>query len=123
MRSALTADVFLMSSNAVSADGQLVNIDANGNRVAALVYGPKSVIVVVGMNKVEATLDLSMARAEMVAAPINAGRFPGKTPCRGSGACGHCFSADSICATVAITRLSKPANRIKVILVNEDLGF
>lgn len=123
MRSALTADVFLMSSNAVSADGQLVNIDANGNRVAALVYGPKSVIVVVGMNKVEATLDLSMARAEMVAAPINAGRFPGKTPCRVSGACGHCFSADSICATVAITRLSKPANRIKVILVNEDLGF
>ena len=70
MRSALTADVFLMSSNAVSADGQLVNIDANGNRVAALVYGPKSVIIVVGMNKVEATLDLSMARAEIAFSAI-----------------------------------------------------
>ena len=123
MRAALTADVFLMSSNAISADGQLVNIDGNGNRLAALIYGPKSVIVLAGMNKVEATLELAQERAQTVAAPINTGRFPGKSPCRTTGLCARCFSEDSVCATVAVTRFSKPANRIKVILINEDLGF
>lgn len=122
-RCALTADVFLMSSNAISADGQLVNIDGNGNRLAALVYGPKSVIVIAGMNKIAATIDLALERAQTIAAPINTGRFPGKSPCRTTGLCARCFSEDSVCATVAVTRFSKPANRVKVILINENLGF
>lgn len=122
-RKALLTDTFLMGTNAISQDGQLVNIDGAGNRLGALIYGPKSILIVSGMNKVEATLALAMERAQTIAAPINAARFPGSTPCRVSGACGHCFQQDSICAQVVITRFSKPANRIKVILVNENLGF
>lgn len=122
-RAGLLADVFLMSANAISADGQLVNIDGNGNRLAGLIYGPKTVLVFAGMNKVAATLEDALQRAQTVAAPINKGRFPGDTPCTVTGACGKCFSEDSVCAQVNVTRFSKPANRIKVILIGEDLGF
>lgn len=124
MRRALLCNVFLMSANAVTEDGQLVNVDGNGNRVAALVYGPKSVIVVAGVNKVTKTLADAVQRARTVAAPMNAQRFADiQTPCGVTGACADCISPDSICAYLLTTRISRPAGKIKVILVGETLGF
>lgn len=123
LKKALTCDSFLMSSNAISADGQLVNIDGTGNRVAALCFGPSQVVVVAGMNKVAGDLDGAMRRAREVAAPINAQRFQLKTPCSVNGLCADCKGPDSICAQIVITRMCKPAGRIKVVLVGEDLGF
>ena len=123
MRQALTCGTFLMSSNAISEDGQLVNIDGIGNRVAALCFGPKQVIVVAGMNKVAADLDGAVSRARHIAAPANAQRFDGKTPCTVNGQCGDCTSPDCICSQMVITRFCKPAGRIKVVLVGEELGL
>ena len=123
LHQALTCDTFLMSSNAISEDGQLVNIDGMGNRVAALCFGPKQVIVVAGMNKVAADLDGAIARARHIAAPAHAQRFNGKTPCSASGQCADCTSPDCICAQMVITRFSKIKGRIKVVLVGEDLGL
>ena len=123
LKKALTCGTFLMSSNAISADGQLVNIDGNANRVAALCYGPESVLVIAGMNKVMADLDSAIARARQVAAPANAQRFDIKTPCAVTGSCGDCTSPDCICCQMVITRVCRPAGRIKVILVGQDLGF
>ena len=123
LKKALTCGTFLMSSNAISADGQLVNIDGNANRVAALCFGPESVLVIAGMNKVMGDLDSAIARARQVAAPANAQRFDIKTPCAVTGSCGDCTSPDCICCQMVITRACRPAGRIKVILVGEDLGF
>lgn len=123
LRRSLTCDTFLMSSNAISADGQLVNIDGTGNRVAALCFGPKQVIVVAGMNKVAGNLEGAVRRAREEAAPANAQRFQIKTPCAVNGLCADCAGPDCICAQVVTTRISKPAGRIKVVLVGEDLGF
>lgn len=123
LKQALTCDTFLMGSNAISADGQLVNIDGNANRVAALCYGPESILVIAGMNKVMADLDSAIARARQVAAPANAQRFDIKTPCAVTGSCGDCTSPDCICCQMVITRACRPAGRIKVILVGQDLGF
>lgn len=122
-RKALLCDTFLMSANAITEDGQLFNIDGNGNRLGALVFGPKSVIVVVGMNKVTKTLDDAIARARTIAAPMNHHRFQGVTPCTQTGLCGDCISSDCICAQMVTTRISRPAGRIKVILVGEEHGF
>lgn len=126
-RQALLCDTFLMSSNAITEDGQLVNIDGLGNRLAALLYGPKSVIVIAGMNKVVKTLDDAIQRARTIAAPVNMQRIAllmdRKTPCVSTGSCADCKSPDSICSQLVITRLCAPQGRIKVILVNEDLGF
>lgn len=124
MRKALLCDTFLMSSNAIASDGQLVNIDGNGNRVAALIFGPKQVIVIAGLNKVAGSLEAAMDRARNVAAPINAQRFNGlNTPCYKLGRCADCQSPESICAQIVLTRRSRTAGRIKVILVGEHLGF
>lgn len=123
MHQALNCGTFLMSSNAISKDGQLVNIDGIGNRVAALCFGPKQVIVVAGMNKVAADLDGAVSRARHIAAPANAQRFDGKTPCAVNGQCGDCTSPDCICSQMVITRFCKPAGRIKVVLVGEELGL
>ena len=123
LHQALTCDTFLMSSNAISEDGQLVNIDGMGNRVAALCFGPKQVIVVAGMNKVAADLDGAIARARHIAAPANAQRFNGKTPCSANGQCADCTSPDCICAQMVVTRFCKVPGRIKVVLVGEDLGL
>ncbi len=123
MRQALTCGTFLMSSNAISKDGQLVNIDGMGNRVAAMCFGPRQVVVIAGMNKVLGTLDDAVARARNVAAPANAQRFGLKTPCGLTGQCGDCTSPDCICSKLVITRFCMPAGRIKVILVGEDLGL
>ena len=124
MRQALLCDTYLTGTNAISEDGQLVNIDAYGNRVAAMTFGPKQVIVVAGMNKVRKTLETALARARTIAAPMNAQRFPSyKTPCNETGSCADCMAPDSICSYLVITRLCKPAGRIKVILIGKDLGL
>ena len=122
MKKALTADVFLMSANAISMDGCLVNLDGRGNRVAALIYGADKVIVVAGMNKVVPTVEDAITRTRNVAAPMNAQRF-GKTVCCTTGRCMDCKSQDSICANLVITRLNRVPGRIHVILVGEDLGM
>ena len=124
MRQALLCDTFLTGTNAISEDGQLVNIDGGGNRVAAMTFGPKQVIVVAGMNKVVKTVMDAFTRAKTIAAPANMQRFPnGKTPCNETGICGDCLSADSICSFILRIRLCKPAGRIKVILIGKDLGL
>ena len=124
MRQALLCDTYLIGTNAITEDGQLVNIDGNGNRVAAMTFGPKQVIIVAGMNKVVKTVEDAFIRAKTIAAPANLQRFPGlKTPCNETGACGDCLSQDSICSFVVRTRLCKPAGRIKVILIGKNLGL
>ncbi len=124
MRQALLCDTFLMSSNAISENGVLVNLDGTGNRVAAMAYGPKQVIVLAGMNKVVKTEADAIQRCRTVAAPANLQRFPGlKTPCQETGACGDCISPDCICNYLLVTRGSAPAEKIKVILIGEDLGL
>ena len=123
MKQCLTADVFRMGTNALTEDGQLENLDGKGNRVAALIYGPERVIVIAGMNKVVKTLDDAISRTRNIAAPINAQRFDGASPCRKTGLCGDCMSPSCICAQLVITRFSMDRNRIHVILVNEDLGY
>ena len=123
MKSCLMADVFLTGANALSMDGQMVNIDGNGNRVAAIVYGPDSVIVIAGMNKVVDTLEDAVRRARTVAAPMNKQRFALQTPCEVTGQCANCKSEGCICNQLLITRNCKPTGRIKVILVGEELGF
>ncbi len=124
MKQALLADVFISSANALSLDGQMVNIDGNGNRVAALVYGPESVIIVAGMNKVEDTLEAAITRARTIAAPMNKQRFPGNnTPCAVNATCADCKSEACICNHILVTRHCRPAGRIKFILIGEELGF
>ncbi len=122
-RDAMSAEYYLTSANGISEDGQLVNVDGTGNRVAAIVYGPEYVIVVAGMNKVAKTADDALVRARTIAAPINQQRFQRKTPCTVTGACGDCISPDCICNQVLITRNCSPAGRIKVVLVGEELGY
>ena len=122
MRKGLTCDVFLMSANAVSEDGQMVNIDGNGNRVAALCFGPKEVIVIAGMNKVVANVDDGIRRVRTQAVPPNCVRLSCDTPCAKTGKCAECIP-NSICANIVITRKSMVPNRIKVILIGETLGY
>ena len=123
MLMAYDADFFLMSANAMTEDGILVNIDGNSNRVSALAQGPRKVIVIAGMNKVCDDVDGAIKRARNVAAPINAQRFGLDTPCSRTGACMDCKSPDTICCQFLITRYSKHPGRIHVILVNDSLGF
>jgi len=123
MRSMFQADVFLTGANGLSLDGQMVNIDGLGNRVAAIVYGPGSILVVAGMNKVEDTLEAAVNRARTVAAPSNNQRFGNDNPCSVTGTCGNCKNESCICNQILITRHCRPAGRIKFILVGEDLGL
>ena len=124
MRQALLCDTYLTGTNALTEDGQMVNVDGNGNRVASMTFGPKQVIVVAGMNKVVKTVEDAFVRAKTIAAPANVQRFPAaKTPCNETGACADCLSPDCICSYVVRTRICRPAGRIKVILIGKDLGF
>ena len=120
---AFTADVYLSSANAISEDGVIVNIDGNGNRVAAITWGPKKVIFVIGLNKVTPTVETALARARSTASPINAQRFDIKTPCHTDGICHNCTSPDSICSYVHFLRNSRQKGRHVVVLVGEDLGY
>ena len=122
-REAMTADMYITSVNGMAETGELINIDGNGNRVAAIVYGPESVIVIAGMNKVVDSLDAAVERARTVAAPQNKQRFDSKTPCEVTGVCADCKSDGCICNQILITRNCNPPGRIKFILVGEELGL
>ena len=122
-KDAMFADIYLTSANAMSLDGQMVNIDGTGNRVAATIYGPKSVIVIVGMNKVCDSLDAAVKRARTVAAPMNMQRFMKDTPCAATGICGDCKSEGCICNQILVTRHCRPVGRIRFLVVGEDLGY
>ncbi len=120
---AFTTDVYLSSANAISEDGVIVNIDGNGNRVAAITWGPKKVIFVIGLNKVAQTVDAAIARARSIASPINAQRFDINTPCKADGVCHNCNSADCICSYIHLLRNSRSEGRHVVVLVGENLGY
>ena len=119
---AFSADVYLTSANAISEDGVIVNIDGNGNRVAASTWGPKKVIFIIGLNKVAQTVEAALARARGIASPINAQRFDIKTPCRVDGVCHNCNSPECICSYVHFLRNS-PHGKHVVVLVGEDFGY
>lgn len=118
----VNADAFLMSTNAITLDGELVNIDGRGNRVSFLIYGPESVIIIAGMNKVVSNVEDGIRRVRNVATPPNCVRLNCKTPCAVTGKCGECFG-DSICCQFVVTRMSRVPDRIKVILVGQELGY
>ena len=120
---AFDCNFYLASVNAISEDGVIINIDGNGNRVAAITWGPEHVILVVSLHKVCQDTDAAIKRARSVAAPINMARFDLKTPCQTDGTCHDCKSADSICNYISIQRMSHPAHRHIVLLTEEDLGF
>lgn len=119
----VTADYFFMSSNAITLDGQLINIDGNGNRVACLITGPKNVVIIAGMNKIVTDVESGIQRVRNFAAPPNAVRLNRQTPCAQLGRCANCLAPDSICSQIVVTRRSHIPNRIKVILVGEELGY
>ncbi len=122
-RDAFSADYFLMSTNAVTRDGELVNIDGVGNRVAALCYGPKNIIIVVSMNKIAKDVDSAIDRVRNYASPPNALRLGIDTVCTKTGFCGNCLKPDCICSQIVVTRFSRTPGRIKVVLVEEPLGY
>lgn len=120
---AFSSNYYFMSSNAITLDGMLVNIDGNGNRVANLIFGPDHVILVVGMNKVVPTIDGAYDRIRNIASPPNTIRLGKNTPCASNGKCGNCYGEDCICNQIVVTRRSREKERIIVILVEENLGF
>ncbi len=123
MKKALTSDVFITSTNAITMDGELMNVDGNGNRLAAFCYGPDSVIVFAGMNKVVPDLDSALPRVRNKATVPNVFRVNAESPCRYTGECSECKGDNSVCCQILITRCCKPKNKIKVILIGENLGF
>jgi L-lactate utilization protein LutB len=122
-RQALLVDLFITGTNAVTETGQLVNLDMIGNRIGALTFGPKWVIILVGRNKIAADLDEAMFRVKNYVAPANSMRLDKKTPCAKTSYCEECKSPDRICNTWTITEKSFPKGRVKVVLINEDLGL
>ena len=114
---------YFMSANAITQNGELVNIDGNGNRLAALIYGPEQVIVVAGMNKIVPTVTDAVDRVRNTATPLNCIRLNRATPCASTGVCADCLSSDCICNQIVVTRRSGNPDRIKVILVGEALGY
>jgi len=122
-RQGLLSDYFLMSTNAITMDGELVNIDGTSNRVASLCFGPKRVIIVAGANKIVNGLDDALARIKVNAAIPNSVRLKRNTPCTITGVCNDCLSKDCICCNIVTTRYSSIPDRIHVVLVNEDLGY
>lgn len=117
------ADYYLMSTNAITLDGQLVNIDGAGNRVACLIHGPEYVIILAGMNKVCPDVESAMKRVKNCATPPNTVRLGCKTPCAVTGICADCLTPETICCQEVITRYSRIKGRIKVILIGEELGY
>lgn len=119
----INSDYFLMSTNAITIDGELINMDGFANRVSFLCYGPAHVIVLAGMNKVVSGVEDGVRRVRDMASPPNTVRLNKNTPCAKTGRCGDCYSEDCICSQLVITRRSSVKNRIKVILVAEELGY
>ena len=117
------SDFFLMSTNAITLDGELINIDGRGNRVAFLCYGPQNVLILTGMNKVVTDIESGLKRARNIASPPNAIRLNRQIPCAITGKCEDCYSPDCMCGQFVVTRRSAIPNRIKVILIGEELGY
>lgn len=122
-RESLLVDLFITGTNAVTEDGHLVNLDMIGNRVAAITFGPKNVLIFVGRNKIVPDRKTAVTRIKEYAAPVNVMRLDKKTPCSKTGGCEDCSSPDRICNTWTITEKSYPKHRVKVILINDDMGF
>jgi len=122
-RKSLGVDLFITGTNAITYEGQLVNLDMIGNRICGITFGPRHVIIIVGRNKICRDLSQAMDRVKNYAAPVNAMNLDKKTPCRETGVCQDCASPDRICNTWSITERCFPKKRVKVILVNQDLGF
>ncbi|MCF8129374.1 MAG: lactate utilization protein [Deltaproteobacteria bacterium] len=122
-RASLLVDLFITGTNAVTRSGELVNLDMIGNRVAGITFGPRNVVVMVGRNKVVEDLEVAIERIKDYAAPVNAMRLNKKTPCAKTGMCEECKSPERICNSWTITEKSFPKGRIKVVLVNENLGL
>ena len=123
LRDAFFVDNYVISSNALTLDGELVNIDGTGNRVAAISFGPKHVIFIVGVNKIVKDLDCAVKRVQNQAAPPNVKRLNLKTSCYSTGYCMDCYTDDCICGQILVTRFAKPADRVKVVIVGEELGY
>ena len=122
-RQSLLVDLFITGTNAVTRTGELVNLDMIGNRVSGIAFGPKNVVVLVGRNKVVEDLETAVDRIKEYTAPVNAMRLNKKTPCSRTGVCEECKSPERICNTWTLTQKSFPKGRIKVILINENLGL
>ena len=122
-RQALLSDLYFTGTNAITEDGHLVNLDMTGNRVGALNFGPKNVIVLIGRNKIVAGLEEAMMRIKNFASPANAMRLDKKTPCTTTSICQDCKSPERICNVWTITEKSYPKKRIKIVLINQDLGL
>jgi L-lactate utilization protein LutB len=122
-RQALLVDLFITGTNAVTETGVLVNLDMIGNRIGGITFGPRNVIILMGRNKVVADLDDAMFRIKNYAAPVNAMRLDTKTPCVVTGYCEECRSSGRICNTWTVTEKSYPKGRVRIVLINEDLGF
>ena len=122
-RQALLTDLFITGTNAITEAGHLVNLDMIGNRVGAITYGPRNVIILLGRNKIVSDLEDAMFRIKNFVAPINAMRLDMKTPCVKSGRCADCKSPTRICNMWTVTEKSFPKGRIKVVMINQDLGI
>lgn len=123
-REMFSADIMLTSANAITLDGEIVNIDGTGNRMAAVIWGPDKVIYVIGANKVVANVDAAIDRIKCDACPPNCIRLGKKTPCAATGKCGDCLSPDNtICSHTVVTRFNSIPDRVHVIMVNDELGF
>lgn len=123
LRCAFVSDTFFASTNALTEDGVLYNVDGKGNRVSAMIYGPKQVVLVVGVNKIVKDIDEAVRRVETVAAPKNTVRLSCATPCAKTGECAHCRSDARICCSYVRLEQQRVKDRIKVIIVNEELGY
>lgn len=122
-RKAFVSDTFFSSTNAITEDGELYNVDGNGNRVSAMIFGPKQVIIVAGVNKIVKDMDEAVRRVELIAAPKNTVRLSCETPCAKTGECAHCHSDSRICCSYVRLGQQRVPDRIKVIIVNENLGY
>lgn len=122
-RQGLLTDLFITGTNAVTKEGHLVNLDGLGNRVAGLTFGPKHVALLLGRNKIVTDMEQAIDRIKDFAAPANTIRLNKKTPCVKTFQCEDCSSPDRICNTWTITEKSNPPERVKIILINDDVGY
>jgi len=122
-RQSLLTDLYITGTNAIIETGKLVNLDMMGNRVAAITFGPKNVVILAGRNKIVADMDSAIKRIKKYSAPINTRRLEKKTPCAKTSECSDCSSPERICNTWTVNEKSFPEGRINVILINRDLGF
>ena len=122
-RKSFFADAYFASTNAITEEGELYNVDGNGNRVAAMIYGPDKVIVIAGANKIVKNEEEAIARVKSIAAPANTKRLNRKTPCATTGMCANCSSPERICANYVTIKRPVQKGRIYVIFLNESLGY